>query len=69
MRKKRPYADMKRAPRKKTPAAPISVPDDIGKALQRALRDVRRMTAAQRRQSLIDTGILTKDGELAEIYR
>jgi len=38
-------------------------------ALQRAVASVRQMTRSQRRQSLINAGILTSEGKLAATYR
>jgi hypothetical protein len=68
MTKKRQNARMKTA-RKKSQQAPATGKVDIGTAIQRALRDVRQMTSAQRRKSLIEAGILTKNGGLAASYR
>ena len=38
-------------------------------ALQRAVASVRQMSRNQRRQSLIDAGILTSEGKLSPAYR
>lgn len=45
---------------------PGLIPDEV---YERAFQRVRRMTPRQRRKLLIETGILTPDGELAPMYR
>ena len=44
-------------------------PASLEMALSRAVEHAKRMTAAERRQSLIDAGIMTASGKLAPMYR
>jgi hypothetical protein len=55
-----------------TKKAPITVPptsDQIVVAMQRAVQRVRRMTHAERVQSLKEAGILTTGGKLSACYK
>jgi hypothetical protein len=69
MKPKSQNAAVKRSVKVKHTPRRSAAPPGIETALNRALRHVRGMTRDQRRQSLIDAGILTNEGKLAESYR
>lgn len=69
MSEKRQNEGVKRTAQTKNGALRSGGSVRLESALQRAVASVRQMSRNQRRQSLIDAGILTSEGKLSPTYR